>query len=201
MTDRAGKSSPRRVARRHHKVDRLPGHVLDQVRERVQRGEPYERVEAWLVEQGHPVGHSSIHRWHKFIREGLPRADERARLAEMLVSASAVDPSVVQNAAYQLVMQQTLDLLLAADEPDAPSLDPDELAKIMSGLARLGGTATNLTKHLDEKRRRQLAEANRKLDALAAEGGFAPAVVQKIKQLYGLQSPPPPANEPEKPGG
>lgn len=183
MTDRPRQS--RRVERRHHKVDRLPPHVLDEVRERVQRGEPYEHVEAWLVSIGHPIGKSSLHRWHRFIRESLPRADERARLAEMLVSASAVDPSVVQNAAYQLVMQQTLDLLMTADE--AQPLSPSELSKIMGSLARLGGTATALTKALDEKRRRQLAEANSSLERMADEGRLPKSAVRTIKRLYGLQ--------------
>jgi hypothetical protein len=188
----AEQGKPRRVDRRHHKVEQLPPHIFEQMRKRiVEDKQPYEQVEAWLAEQGHPVGHSSIHRWHRRIRQLAPLMDARARFAEVLVSAAAGDPSTVQNAAYQLLMQQTLELLIAADEEEGEPLSADALAKIMSAMARLGGTATALTKSLDERRQKQIAAANQKVDAMAKDGRLPASAVETIKRLYGLQSPEP----------
>lgn len=155
------KKQPRKVERRHHKAERLPESVLTDLNDRLKRGETYEHVEAWLVGLGYPIGKSSIHRYHRWMREGLTAVRDRAIIAEKIVEANADrDPTTVQNATYQLAMQEVMSLLLQMTAGEA-DLSVNELTKIIHALAAMGGTATNLTKFVREQRR-LLAEAEKK---------------------------------------
>lgn len=183
-----GPRKPRRIERRHHKAATLPPSILDELQERLRRGEPYEHVEAWLVSIGHPVGKSSLHRWHRFLREGMERIRERTVIAEKIVAANAgADPSQVQNAAYQVAMQQALQFLIDLEAGDT-EMTVSQLAKLMHALGALGGTATQLSKYIAEQKRLR-AKADRKVEAMAKDGALPASAVETIKRLYGLGEP------------
>ena len=180
------KKSQRTVDRRHHKAERLPPSILSQLHERLKRGETYEHVEAWLESIGHQVGKSSLHRYHRYMREGLERQRERAVLAEKIVAANAGrDPSVVQNAAYQVAMQQALEYLVDLEIGES-EMSVTQLSKLMTALARMGGTSTQLADFL-ERQRAKLAEADRQVDKLTARKILSAEQAAEIKRMYGIE--------------
>jgi len=189
MSEPTPKSS-RRVERRHHKVDRLPPSIVDQINDRLRRGESYESVEAWLDGLGHPVGKSSLHRYHKFLRYGMERIRERTLLAQRIIAEGGVDPSVVQTAGYQVLMQQATDVAMMLELDDADDAESraekiGQLTKLMRAMAAMGGTATELSRRMDEIHR-QHAEADRQVERLAASGEFTDEQARRIKDLYGI---------------
>jgi hypothetical protein len=178
-------TSKRRVDRRHHKAAALPPSVLDELQERLRRGEPYEQVEAWLESIGHPVSKSSLHRYHRFLREGMERIRQRAQIAERIVAESiGHDTATVQAAAYDLAMQQAMEMLIALEAGDE-EMSVSQLAKLMHALGAMGGTSTNLSKYRRELRAAK-AQADRQVEKMAADGQLPAEAVAAIQQIYGI---------------
>lgn len=189
MSDRETKTS-RRIERRHHKVNGLPPSIVDQINDRLRRGESYESVEAWLEGLGHPVGKSSLHRYHRFLRYGMERIRERTLLAQRIIAEGGVDPSVVQSAGYQVLMQQATEIAMMlelddADDPESRAAKISQITKLMRAMAAMGGTATELSRRMEEIRR-QHAEADRQVEQLAAAGEFTEEQARRVKDIYGI---------------
>lgn len=106
---------PRRVERRHHKVDRLPAAVRDELARRFQAGETYEALVAYLASKGHAVGRSSVHRWGSQFQRRLERLRALREQAQGLVAEVQGKPAtelneVAEQTAVQMMFEYLLEL-------------------------------------------------------------------------------------------
>lgn len=144
-----GKRKPsRRVKRRHHKVDRLPAKVRDELARRFQSGETYSDLVAWLETKGHKVGRSSVHRWGSRFQRQLEKLRTWREAAQTIVADLAGKPATELNeAAEQTAVQMLFESLIDLQEAGEGGPDLPKRAAVLSSLSHalsgLGYSAAN----------------------------------------------------------
>jgi len=198
----------RQVERRHHKVDRLPREIRDELARRFQAGETYDRLVAWLAAEGHQVGRSSVHRWGSRFQRHLEKLRAWREAAQTVVADLEGKPATELNeaaeqTAVQMIFEALVDLQEAATaEPAAadagglggPPADIKKRAATLSSLAHalsgLGYSAANRERlklaFAREFQADKEAAAKTATEALRAAGAERETVTQVVDRILGI---------------
>lgn len=189
----------RRIERRHHKVDRLPPALRDELARRFQAGETYEALAGWLQDEGYPVGRSSVHRWGARFQRHLERLRAWREGAATIVAGLAGKPATELNeaaeqTAVQMLFEALIDLGGAAageDGEDAPTLAKRAaiLSQVSHALSGLGYSSANRERlklaFEKEFAERAVAKVAEKVGDAKTEGGKS--VVQTVREALGIE--------------
>jgi hypothetical protein len=197
-----GDKKTRRIERRHHKVDRLPPALRDELARRFQAGETYEALAGWLQDSGYPVARSSVHRWGAQFQRHLERLRAWREGAATIVAGLAGKPATELNeaaeqTAVQMLFEALIDLGGAAggeNGEDAPDLAKrtkilSQVSHALSGLGYSSANRERLKLAFDEKfsgqKQAAAAEAQKALEASGAGKESVTAVVNQILGIGG----------------
>jgi len=194
------KPAKRQIRRRHFKADSLPKKLKDELCRKFQAGVPYLELEAWLREEGHPIGHSSVQRWGAPFQAVLEKVALCREGAQTIVGLMAGKPATELNeATEQIAVQMLMEVLVSisqsadaevAGEPKDLSKRAGMLAKISSALSGLGHSASyrERTKVVFQERiapaRKAAADAAKK--ALEKSGATKESVTQVVDKILGI---------------
>jgi len=179
--------SRRRIERRHHKVDRLPRAVRDELARRFQAGETYDELVAWLEAKGHAVGRSSVHRWGSRFQRNLEKLRTWREAAQTIVADLAGKPATELNeAAEQTAVQMLFESLVDLQEAPPEDGEGPDLKKRAAVLSSLSHALTGLGYSAANRERLKLAfargfEGEKKAAAKAAESALETAGAPKEK--------------------
>lgn len=186
-------AAKRQIERTHHKVDRLPRKVRDELARRFQAGETYDALVAWLSGEGHEVGRSSVHRWGSRFQRHLEKLRAWREAAQTVVADAAGKPATELNeAAEQTAVQMVFEALLDLQETAAE--DPKKRAATLSSLAHalsgLGYSAANRERlklaFAREFQADKKAAAESASTALKAAGAESETVTQVVDRILGI---------------
>ena len=168
--------SSRRIERRHHKVDRLPRAVRDELARRFQSGETYDELVRWLESKGHAVGRSSVHRWGSQFQRSLERLRTWREAAQTIVADLKGKPATELNeAAEQTAVQMLFESLVNLQEAPSEDGEGPDLKKRAAILSSLSHALTGLG----------YSAANRERLKLAFRKEFAEEAVKKVEAAVG----------------
>jgi hypothetical protein len=190
----------RRVERRHHKVDRLPKFLRDQLADRFQQGETYDELVRWLDTKGYKVGRSSIHRWGREFENNLRDLKVLREQAACLVGEMAGKPATELNElAEQTAVQSLLELQMAARRLRVEGgAEDEEVVKRGTALAARAAHALASLGHSASERERVKLEFNKRFaasrkaaaeaakGALEASGATKESVVEVVDKILGI---------------
>ena len=139
----------RRVERRHHKVDRLPRRLRDELARRFQAGETYDGLVTWLASEGHEVGRSSVHRWGSRFQRHLEKLRAWREAAQTVVADLEGKPATELNeaaeqTAVQMIFEALVDLQETAEAPAAAKGEGGGEAPARPDLKRRAATLSSL---------------------------------------------------------
>lgn len=143
----------------------------------------YERLEAWLADEGHAVGKSSIHRYGSELKTQYDEAmsDARALLA-LTRAAGDLGEAGSELAASSAAILQT-DIVRTVLQIRSEE-NPEKRAKLLATLTRAQADIGRMSLSLDRYRAEQ-KERFSKIDAAMATGALsAEEALAKVRELY-----------------
>jgi hypothetical protein len=187
----------RRIERRHHKAEKLPREVRDELAKRFQAGETYDRLVAWLAEKGYTIGRSSVHRWGARFQKHLEKLRAWREAAQTIVADLSGKPATELNeaaeqSAVQLLFELVIDLQSAgAGESDEAPLDLKHRSEILStaahALANLGHSAAGRERLKIAFKKEFALEAAKKIaDAVGDAKVGGRSVVETVREALGI---------------
>jgi len=191
------KKPKRRIERRHHKVDKLPPALRDELARKFQAGETYEEIAGWLQDEGHPISRSSIHRWGVPFERQLEKLRAWREGAATIVGAVQGKPATeLSEAAEQVAVQQLMELLITlGSEADAEiEGEPKDLAKragilgkVSASLSSLGYTGSYREKVKLNFQKAFAEAAAKKVAAVVGDAKVeGKSVVETVREALGL---------------
>jgi hypothetical protein len=193
----AGDKPKRRIERRHHKVDKLPPALRDELARKFQAGETYENIAGWLQDEGHPISRSSIHRWGVPFERQLEKLKAWRDGATTIVGAVQGKPATeLSEAAEQIAVQQLMELLilLGSESENEIEGEPRDLAKqanilgkVSASLSSLGYTGSYREKVKLGFQKAFAEEAAKKVAAAVGDAKVeGKSVVETVREALGL---------------
>lgn len=184
MNDRA----TRTIKRRHHKVSELPEAIRLEISHLLNdEGKTYQEIEDHLKTLGHPVGHSSVQRWHsnitevaermKLVREHVKVLAEEAR-DNPNTEAAEVANELMVSGAIQAMMNGGMDMLANAD--------PIQVGRMLADLERSRVARERLKMQAKDKTEKALAKIEEKVQKVTNKE-LDPETKRIIREeMYGL---------------
>lgn len=164
------------------KVDLLPQPVREELNRRLLNGGfgGYEKLEAWLLEQGFEIGKSSLHRYGTQFESRLENLKLATEQARAIVDASPDDEGAVNEALLRLTQERLFGLLLEAGE----ELTPKGLGAVTRAVADITRASVSQKKFAEEARSK-LQKLEK--DAEAGSKKLDSETLRYVReQLYGI---------------
>lgn len=125
--------------RKHFKIEDLPKDVRAQVDCMLASQNPrytYEEIEMFLYQEGHPIGKSSIARYHNSFERITERITETREKLKVLVDAVRDQPGTdIAEVANQLMMQGLLQRVAQAED-EFESISLEKAGRLIATLER-----------------------------------------------------------------
>jgi hypothetical protein len=140
----------------------------------------------WLLARGYTISRSAVGNWKMAFEKQLvaERSGRSIELAKALKeSLSAGEFSDVADAAVMQLTQVVFEQAVMLEAGGA--IDAEQVELMTRSMKNLAGTKGQLTKLLEEQRRRQ-KEAVEEASKVAQSGGSGDAVVEKVRQILGI---------------
>lgn len=156
------------------KVTGLPSEVRDELDRRLSEGgfRDYRSHAEWLTELGHPVSHTSVHRYGSRLERRIESLRVSSEMAAALVAASPDDAVAMADASIQLVQERMFQLLLASEEGDLEE---------MTIAARALAEAARASIAIRADRRKALAEAAERAGKASKKAGLSKNTAAAIR--------------------
>ncbi|SDI49485.1 phage protein Gp27 family protein [Paenibacillus naphthalenovorans] len=125
--------------RKHFKIEDLPKDIRAKVDEMLASQNPrytYEEIQFFLFEEGHPIGKSSIARYHNSFERITERITETREKLKVLVDAVRDQPGTdLAEVANQLMMQGLLQRVAQAED-EFESISLEKAGRLIASLER-----------------------------------------------------------------
>lgn len=172
------------TVRKRSKVStELPRPLREAVDRMLIEGETYEQISAYLADQGHEIGKSSIGRYGKDFLETCRRVRIVTDQAKQIVSGPD-EGLILEESGAKLLLSRILEMITFGE------VEPDKIAALSSAVARLQSAGVQREKLKDELARRMKEAAERaesEIDKSAAKGEMTPERLKQIvRESYGV---------------
>ncbi len=168
--------------RKHSKITLLPAEIRQAVEEKLESGETYQNIAAWIKRMGHDVSYGSVGRYGQDFFARLDRLKEvREQVKSIIEGAQGKTTFEMTEAAAQVAIQKILETLM-----DAERVEGESLTGLMIALSKLeqSGVAREKLK-IELKQRADRAVEN--IGQAAKQKGLDEETLRIIKeQVYGI---------------
>jgi phosphohistidine phosphatase SixA len=165
------------------KIAGLPDSIKADLNKRLVRGgfSNYEKLAAWLQEQGFEISRSAVHRYGQAFEERLAAIKIATEQAQAIAEAVGDDEGAMNEALIRLVQEKSFDVLV-----NLQTEDPDAFTKIFPKLgvmiAKLSKASVDQKKWMLEARKKALEEAANTIETAARREGVSKATINKIRR-------------------
>lgn len=162
-------------------VTQLPEAVRAELDHRLIAGgfSGYRQLAEWLEEQGFSISKSALHAYGQSFAAKTERLRMATQMSLALAEAAGDDAGAMNDALIRLAQGELFDLLLQADDAEAPLAD--RLPEITLAVSRLVRASLPQKKWQTEFREKAAAAAD-DVEKIARKGGLSDKAVQAIRQ-------------------
>ena len=178
-----------------NKVDQLPPEIRDQAFELMRQGRTVDEITDHLKSLGADVSRSGVHRWTVKEAEGMDALKRATALGQAWAKDLKRDPEgKLGRLLIELAQTNILDNMLApkgeADDGEAQPMEPLQLFRLSSAIAKLEAAGTVSFDREQRIRKEMLAKAADTAAEVAAAGGMGSDAVARLRAaVLGLEGP------------